>query len=121
MDVTGRNQDLYNVPKSEILQNRKAFYGLQRENNETIEKWLKRVQNCISHCEFPMFIEFLLIDRFVCGLDSTEMKIVQDTVTWSLKQLLDHFLNRNINTKSINDKSNEKIFVDDYDSVSTEK
>lgn len=109
-----QNWDSYRAPKEEILQNRRAFYGLKRQNNESTDKWLKRVQKCINCCEFPIFVEFFLIDRFVGGLDSTEMEIIRGTETWSLKQLLDYFFNRNINAGSIerNDKPNRKTSVD---------
>lgn len=93
-DIT-RKQDLYKTPKKEIIKIRKAFYDLKRRKNEPTDKWLKRVQKCIDCCDFPIFMEFLLIDRFVCGLSKAEIEIILKTETWSLEQLLENFLNRN--------------------------
>lgn len=88
-------RDLYKAPKKEILKNRKAFYELKRRKSESIDKWLQRIQKCIDCCDFPDFVEFLVIDRFVCSLNKAEMEIILNTEAWSLKQLLEHFLNRN--------------------------
>lgn len=99
MSDTTWKRHLYKAPKKEIIQNRKTFYDLKRGKNESTDEWLKRVQKCISSCDFPIFVEFLLIDRFVCGLNKTEMQIILNTETWSLKQLLEYFLNQNINTE----------------------
>lgn len=119
-DTTWRRH-LYKAPKKEILQNRKAFYDLKRGKNESIDEWLKRIQKCINCCDFPIFVEFLLIDRFVCGLNKSEMEIILDTETWSLKQLLEYFLNQNIKTESTeeNDKpKNENVSAHALDSES---
>lgn len=95
-DTTCNNDwNLYKTPKKDILQNRQAFYDLKRETNESNDKWLKRVQSCVNNCEYPIFVEFLLIDRFVCGLNSADMEIIRQTETWSVKQLLDYFLDQN--------------------------
>lgn len=90
-----RKQVLYEAPKKEIVKNRKVFYELKRREKESVDKWLQRVQKCIECCDFPEFMEFLVIDRFVCGLDNTEMEIILKTAAWSLKQLLEHFLDQN--------------------------
>lgn len=117
---TAQKWDLYKAPKDKILENRKAFYGLQRKCNEPTDKWLKRVQNCISRCEFPIFVEFLLIDRFVCALNKTEIGIIRGTDTWSLKKLLECFLDHTGSTNK-NDKpdSNVSARILDSESVST--
>lgn len=122
MNDTARSWSMYKAPDIDTLQNRQAFYGLKRGNQESLEKWLKRVQECIDCCEFPLFVEFLLIDRFVCGLNSVEMEIIRGTESWSVMQLLDYFLNRNIGTGNSdkNQKSNRKRSVDS-ESVSIEQ
>lgn len=120
MSDTTWKRHLYKAPKKEILQNRRAFYDLKRGKNESIDEWLKRIQKCIGCCDFPIFVEFLLIDRFVCGLNRAEMKIILDTETWSLKQLLDYFFDQNIHNGSTDksDKPNENVSAHALDSES---
>lgn len=117
-----RERGLYKAPKKEILKNRKAFYELKRRKSETTDKWLQRIKKCIDCCDFPMFIEFLVIDRFVCGLNKTEMEIILNTEAWSLKQLLENFLNRN-GDKVKNGRSKRNVSTPpvDSESVSTLK
>lgn len=95
------DQNLYKIPSEDILQNRRAFYSLRRGNGESTGQWLKRIQNCIDSCEFTIFIDILLIDRFVCGLNANELKTVHNSNTWTLKQLLDFFTDENVNTGRI--------------------
>lgn len=90
--------DLFQIPSEQILRNRQTFYGLLRKSDNETSNWLKQVQNCIRHCEYPKIImEFLLIDRFICGLNTSELKIIQGASQyWTLKQLLEHILDENI-------------------------
>lgn len=90
--------DLYELPLNEILQNHRTFYGLRRERGEPVNQWLKRIQNCIGRCEFSATItEFLLIDQFLCGLNTSELNSIQSvSQSWTLKQLVEHILSENI-------------------------
>ena len=95
--------DLYQIPSKEILKNRREFFGLWRRSDDEISAWLKRVQNCIRRCEYPTIIlEFLLFDRFVCGLDADELKSLRSVnKSWTFKQLLNHFSDKSIDTGHI--------------------
>lgn len=88
--------NVYKTPSSEVLRNRRAFYGLQRKSEEPVQQWLKRVQSSIWCCEFPTIIEFLLIDRFVCGLNSKELKTLRRTHSWTAKRLVEMFSTQTI-------------------------
>lgn len=103
--------DLYKSPSNEILRNRRAFYGLQRKKHERMQQWLKRVQSSIRRCEFPKIVEFLLIDRFVCGLNNTELKTIQSVHTWTLKRLVDMFLSQNIEPEPTESNSAHDEFI----------
>lgn len=84
----------YKIPSHEILKNRRTFHGLQKEVSESVDRWLKRVQLCIDCCEFPtVIIEFLLIDRFVCGLNVSELKCMESVDIWTVKHLLEYYFN----------------------------
>lgn len=86
--------DEYRMPSKEILRNRQEFYSLWRRSDDRTATWLKRIQNCIRRCGYPMvFMEFLLFDRFVCGSDANELESIQCVKSWSLEQMPEDFLN----------------------------
>lgn len=90
------NLNSYKIPTVEILQNRREFYGLQRKYDDNTTTWLKRIENCIRCCEFPAFVEYLLIDRFVCGLNANELKSIGNAVYDSVNQIENIALNMDI-------------------------
>lgn len=112
------NWDLYKTPSDEILQSRRAFYSLRRRPGESNAKWLKRVQECIGYCEFPLFVEFLLIDRFICGLNANELESIRSIASWTFKQLLDFFSDvQNVGTiTKVN--GNQSLDIVKFESVS---
>lgn len=91
------NLELYKVPSDAVLQNRKKFYNLRREEDEKTKIWLDRVENCINCCEFPKFVIYLLIDKFIGELDTVERENVRAAAdTWSLRQIFEHFSHPNV-------------------------
>lgn len=83
-----RTMHSYKMPSPEIRYNRKKFYDLHRRFEEPIEKWLKRIETRINHCDFAEFTEYLLIDKFVGDLNDLEFEVMRNTrLTWSFKQL----------------------------------
>lgn len=95
------DEDTYEIPSEEIRQNRKLFYGLRRERDELLKSWLDRVQNRSNCCEFVKFTNFLVIDKFTCGLKHDEMKLVESSNTWTLKQLTKYLSNEKIHADSM--------------------
>lgn len=97
------NLESYKIPLLEVLHHRQVFTGLQRQFDESIDRWLKRVQHYINYCEYPTIImKFLLIDRFTCGLNANEIEAIQRaSQCWTLKQLLEHHLDENTDTGRI--------------------
>lgn len=87
------NLQSYKIQSNEIIQNRRAFYGLLRRSEDKTTTWLKQVQNCVRRCEYPKIImEFLLFDRFICELNDNELPSMESVnKSWTLQQLLEHF------------------------------
>lgn len=97
MSDSARVVDCYKTPTSAIRKNRMKFYCLRRKGGESIANWLSRVQASIKCCKYPTFmIEFLLIDRFICGLINSEMPTIQLANTWSLKRIVEYFLEQDV-------------------------
>lgn len=84
----------YKIPTKKILDQRKVFHDLHRNDDESIELWLNRVESVTNRCEFPVFAKFMLIDKFACGLDNDEIELmIQSDArrrTWSYKQLREY-------------------------------
>lgn len=95
------NFDLYEIPSDAVLQNRKKFYGLQRESGEQTKIWLNRVRNQVNCCEFPEFISYLLIDKFIGELASKERGFIRATAdNWTLEKIYECFSHHNVATCS---------------------
>lgn len=93
MSDSVRLVDLYKTPSEEIRKNRIKFHHLRRNSRESSANWLSRVQKAIDRCKYPSFmIEFMLIDRFICGLIQTETSTIQLASTWSLQQIAEYFV-----------------------------
>ena len=94
----------YKVPSKEIMRHRNEFYGLWRRSDDQTSAWFKRLQNSIRRCKFPTtIIELLLIDRFICGLNSIELKSIQSAnKSRTVTQLMKHF----------SDKKNDTSYID---------
>lgn len=112
--------DSYKMPPDEILDNRKEFYCLKRGFGESIEMWLNEVQNHINCCDFSKFVEFFLIDKFVCELNKDEREIVCRANLWSLQRLNEYFVKRNFNVGHMNSNVlvnlNKHMWMDDVKS-----
>lgn len=96
------NFDVYKIPPNRILQNRKEFYGLRRKSGETTKAWFHRLENCISRCEFPKFVKYLLIDKFICELKINELDFYRVTDNWTVDLLNKCFNNQEIQIGHMN-------------------
>lgn len=81
--------NLYKTPSDEILWYRKELYDLWRRTDDETTTWLHRIQSQFNRCDFPLLIsrEYMLIDRFVCGLNDNEKDFMRSVSTWTLMEL----------------------------------
>lgn len=93
VDVIG-DSILYKSPSEAAIKNRREFYALRKKRGETTKKWLERVCTHASCCEFLTLTEYILIDKFVCGLNNEEIESILNTDTWTLNLLNERFVNR---------------------------
>lgn len=92
---------VYQIPSNRILQYRREFYGLQRKSSETTQTWFHRLHACIVRCEFPIFFEFMLIDKFICELKINELDFYRVADHWTVK-LLSDYVGHEIPTGQVN-------------------
>lgn len=92
------NSSAYKMPTLKILENRRVFYGLRRENGDSVDRWLKRVEIRIGFCEYPTtYMKHLLIDRFISGLNDSEFESIKEVSQhWTLEQLVERILDEHI-------------------------
>lgn len=86
-EVLNLSSNFYQTPTDTVLQHRDAFYSIQKETTETIVDWFSRVRAAVEHCNFGDLAEFLIIDKFFCGLDDDAKRLLRKTNTWSTEQL----------------------------------
>lgn len=79
--------NFYRTPTEAILQHRQTFYLIQKESTEPIAEWFCRIRSAIEHCDFGDIGDFLVIDKFFCGLDSDVGGWLHKNTTWSADQL----------------------------------
>lgn len=102
---------MYITPTDEIIQRRCEFYGLWRRCDDETGAWLNRIENLIDRCEFPPFLnrEYLLIDKFVCELNTNAREFIQSENTWTLTKLKEYFFDQKI---VANSRVNVNISID---------
>lgn len=78
----------YRISSREAFNHRKNFYSCQRNRIETNENWFQRIRNCVSRCDFGGFSEFLMLDKFVSGLNSDIIERCRPAQALSIAQLM---------------------------------
>lgn len=90
----------YTIPSSTAYHKRKRFYSNDRNQYETNEEWFHRVFESLNGCEFGELTDFMLIDKFIAGLnDETFQKYAVNTAL-SVNDALSIGLNKDDNQKS---------------------
>ncbi|XP_055295744.1 zinc finger protein 431-like [Sitodiplosis mosellana] len=56
-------------PSLTAFQSRKLFHSYQKEQGDTVEEWFRCIIDTLEGCEYGELSEFMLIDKFIAGLD----------------------------------------------------
>lgn len=81
------NSPNYQIPSCEAIQQRKVFYTSTKFTDETVFEWYERVENVGNQCEFNRFHDFLILDKFVTGLDDGVLKRLSKEILLSLDEI----------------------------------
>lgn len=79
---------VYRTPTVTAYRKRKLFHATQKEQAETISDWFKRLQQSITDCEYDLMAEYILIDKFVSGLDEMDFQKIAQVASWTLEDLI---------------------------------
>lgn len=78
----------YRAPSRAAFHCRQVFYSCQREQIESNEKWFRRIEECVDGCDFGTLSNFMLIDKFLSGLNSDAFEKFRYTQTITVERLL---------------------------------
>lgn len=79
---------VYKTPTITAYHNRRQFHATQKSQNESISDWFKRLQNCVVQCDFEHISDYMLIDKFVSGLNETDFEKISQVQTWTADELV---------------------------------
>lgn len=68
------NRAQYKVPSPQAFIHRRAYHFANREEDESIKQWFDRIQACVKLCEFDIYEDILVIDKFLAGLDDSVLQ-----------------------------------------------
>lgn len=58
------------LPTSSVIF-RKAFHSANKQTNETVDDWYHRLQDLAQPCNYGCYLEVLLLEKLIVGLDET--------------------------------------------------
>lgn len=79
---------VYQTPTVAAFHKRKVFHATRKEHSESISDWFKRVQQFITKCEFDCMTEYMLIDKFVSGLNDIDFQKIAKVANWTLQDII---------------------------------
>lgn len=77
----------YKISSKAAFHCRKVFYSCHRDRIESNEKWFRRIEECVSGCDFGKFSDFMLVDKFISGLNDESFERFPQRQTLSIDQL----------------------------------
>lgn len=70
----------YTIPTLAAYHKRKLFHSNERNQFEANDEWYHRILEALHGCEYGEFADFIVIDKFISGLDyETFLKYAERT------------------------------------------
>lgn len=79
---------IYKTPSRSVFEKRKIFHGIQKWNSEEPQEWFDRIQIAIDGCDFGSLNNFMMIDKFISGLNESIFEKFIQTTELSVEDLL---------------------------------
>lgn len=79
---------VYKTPTVAAFHHRQQFHATQKIQGESISDWFKRLQNYATKCEFDNISDYMLIDKFVSGLNEIDFEKISQVSTWTSEELV---------------------------------
>lgn len=75
---------------SSLVRYRRAFHLANKESNETVDEWYHRLQDLAVSCDYGSYLEMLLLDKIVAGLDEIILDhLCKEQNDLTLKEVID--------------------------------
>lgn len=59
----------YTIPSLAAYHKRTLFHSIERSPSEANDEWYNRILEVLQGCEYGEFTDFIVIDKFISGLD----------------------------------------------------
>lgn len=79
---------VYKTPSTAVFHNRQQFHATHKVPSETTSDWFKRLQLFIEKCEFESLSEYMLIEKFISGLNDEDFQKISQVSTWTTEELV---------------------------------
>ncbi|KAG4074129.1 hypothetical protein HA402_014334 [Bradysia odoriphaga] len=78
---------------------RKAFHLANKDSNETVDEWYHRLQDLALSCDYGCYLEMLLLDKLVVGLDEFILdRLCKEQKDLSLKNVIEFSRNYEVSS-----------------------
>lgn len=78
----------FKPPSLSAFRCRRVFHKCKRKQTEDYEEWFNRISDSMVNCSYGAFNDFMLIDKFMSGLNDYDLEQFSQKKLWSEKQLL---------------------------------
>lgn len=79
---------IYKTPSTVVFHNRQQFHATHKVPGENTSDWFKRLQLFIGKCEFETLTEYMLIEKFISGLNNEDFEKISQVPTWTTEELI---------------------------------
>lgn len=98
--VLNSSEIIYKTPSHLAFNCRKIFHAMEKTATEELEQWFCRIQSAIDGCDFDNFSDFMLIEKFISGLNEKTFEKYAEINTLTVEQILliessDEFIGNN--------------------------
>lgn len=106
---------VYKTPTATAFHHRQQFHATQKIQGESISDWFKRLQNYVIKCEFEHISDYMLIDKFVSGLNEIDFEKISQVPKWTSEELVLVVIGNAHIFKNLPIKDDEQVVNDSFD------
>lgn len=109
----------FKPPSLTAFQCRRIFHKCERKETESVHNWLTRIKDSIVDCAYDSLHDFMLIDKFISGLDETDFEYFSQRKLWPQQETLLNVKDCELNyQKDISIECTENVIVKMENTVS---
>lgn len=84
------------------IQYRKAFHSANKQTDETVDDWYRRLEDLAQLCNYGCYLEVLLLDKLIVGLDETILeRLCMEQDDLSLTNVIEFLRSSDVNDDHI--------------------